>query len=242
MIGAFVERIPRLIRRVRDEIDEIFRRKRLLLIQKKTVEDYLSEPGPRKLQIGAWNHRLEGWLNTDLWPDHPKLVHLDAAAKFPLPEASFNYVYSEHVIEHLPFSSGRQMLRESFRILKPGGKIRIATPDLQKFLDMMQAKAGPDGEAYLIWAIQNFVPDADHPDPLFVLNNLFRNWGHQFLYTEECLRRIMDSAGFREITRHPVGGSGDSQLQGIEGHGHTSGSEAMNRFETMVLEAVKPAG
>ena len=84
-------------------------------------------PSPR-LQIGAGYNMLNGWLNTTLYPFAPGAVYLDASQPFPLPSASFDYVFSEHVIEHIEFEEAALMLSESARILKSGGRIRLATP------------------------------------------------------------------------------------------------------------------
>ena len=53
---------------------------------------------------------------------------------FPIPDNSLNYIYAEQVIEHLPFEGGMVMLRESHRVLAPGGKLRLATPDLRQLV------------------------------------------------------------------------------------------------------------
>ena len=44
------------------------------------------------------------------------------------------------MIEHLKYSDGQNMLKESFRVLKPKGKIRISTPDLQFLIDLTKRK------------------------------------------------------------------------------------------------------
>ena len=41
-------------------------------------------------------------------------------------------VYSEHMFEHVLPMDGAAFLKESYRILKPGGVLRVVTPDLEK--------------------------------------------------------------------------------------------------------------
>ena len=50
----------------------------------------------------------------------------------PLPFASFSAdaIYASHILEHLYREQGEQLIRESFRVLVPGGIIRIVVPDL----------------------------------------------------------------------------------------------------------------
>ena len=91
---------------------------------------YIKRSEDRKLQIGTGSNVLDGWLNSTLYPFVPGTVFLDASQPFPISTGSFDYIFSEHVIEHLEFAEAETMLREGFRILKPAGRIRLATPDL----------------------------------------------------------------------------------------------------------------
>jgi predicted SAM-dependent methyltransferase len=77
-----------------------------------------------------------GWLNTDYEPELPIVMHLDASQRFPFREATFDYIFSEHVIEHISYWDGMKMLAECFRVLKGSGKVRISTPDLAFLVDL----------------------------------------------------------------------------------------------------------
>jgi predicted SAM-dependent methyltransferase len=201
------------------------------------IKSYFAANQIRKLQIGAYEHRLTGWLNTDLWPVNPNLIHLDASEMFPFEDHCLDYIFCEHVIEHIPFLTGLFMLKECFRVLKPKGKIRIATPDLNKFLDLFKDDLSLEQKDYANWITTSFVPYASKGDAVFVLNNLFRNWGHEFIYTEEILSQSLEKAGFKNINLFQVGKSDDPQLTNIEVHGKIAKNEQANAYETMVLQA-----
>ena len=72
-------------------------------------------------RIRHWYRRLTG-DNT--------YIYLDVCRRFPFAAETFHYIFSEHLIEHLTLEEGEAFLRECFRCLKVGGRIRIATPDL----------------------------------------------------------------------------------------------------------------
>ena len=59
------------------------------------------------LHIGCGNHVLPNWWNTDLVPYSSHVMGMDATGRFPFPDESFDRVYSEHMIEHVPLEGGR---------------------------------------------------------------------------------------------------------------------------------------
>ncbi len=204
------------------------------------IDDYLREHTLRKLQIGAGDNSIDGWLSTDLAPQSDEAVRLDATQEFPFADAVFDYVYSEHMIEHVSLSDGRKMVSEIYRVLKPGGVVRIATPDLKVFAALCLDGSTDTQKAYIDWAVREYHPDSGLVSPSIVVNQMFRGWGHQFLYDEETLTKVLSQAGFANMTRCEVGKSRDPQLENLERHWRKIG-ESNNRFETMVLEAHKPA-
>ena len=204
------------------------------------TRSYLKSHQVRRLQIGAGPNMLEGWLNTDKYPHSCKLVFLNAAKPFPFDNATFNHIFCEHLIEHLTYEQGQLMLRECLRVLKPGGRIRIATPDLETLIGLWGREKTEVQQRYIHWIVDQSLPDIGVYRESFVINNAFRNWAHQFLYDGETLQMCLQNAGFAAITRQATGESEDRVFQGIESHGLAIGDEEMNRFETMVLEATRP--
>jgi SAM-dependent methyltransferase len=50
----------------------------------------------------------------------------------PFPDVVSEVVYLSHVLEHFPKSSAPAFLRECYRVLKPGGVLRVVVPDLER--------------------------------------------------------------------------------------------------------------
>ncbi|MCY3917982.1 MAG: methyltransferase domain-containing protein [Chloroflexi bacterium] len=204
------------------------------------INAYLRDASTPKIQIGAGYNLLSGWLNTTLYPFAPGAVFLDASQPFPIPSASFDYVFSEHVIEHIEFEEAATLLGESARILKSGCRIRLATPDLAQIIAVY---AQPDEAAqreYIRWIMDRFRPRVGEYNPAHVINQSFHGWRHKFIYDEPTLVKALEGAGFTAVTRVEPGQSSDENLRGIEQHGEYVGSDAAMRYETMVFEAVKP--
>lgn len=207
----------------------------------RAIHRYLESHRVRKLQIGAGPTVIDGWLVTDLEPQSKQgTIYLDATQPLPFDDTCLDYVYSEHMIEHITFEQGRRMLAECFRVLRPGGSIRIATPDLRVLIELFAANPQPAQLKYIAWTTDKFIPDAGVYNPVFVLNNAVRAWGHQFLYDKPLLARALSEAGFDEIRDYRPNESGDPELRGIERHGLHHHSEEMNAFETFIMEARRP--
>jgi predicted SAM-dependent methyltransferase len=208
------------------------------------VGRYLAEHDVAKLEIGAGDTVVPGWLGSDLVPRHPDVLEMDAAGPWPFPDHSLDYVHAEHLIEHLSYKRGQRALAEARRVLRPGGVLRLATPDLAVLVAIYRGEAGEEGEHYLAWAHRAFLRKAPHTHPAFVLNNNMRAWGHRFLYDAEVLRLALADAGFVDLEQCEVGESRREHLRGLERHQHKGlgrpARERAVRFETMVFEATNP--
>jgi len=202
--------------------------------------------GARKLQLGCGENYLaeRGWLDTDFAPQADHVLLLDASQTFPFPDESFDYVYSEHMIEHMTYTDGANMLSESFRVMRPGARIRITCPDIE-FLLGLYVSASPLHKAYSDWSCAEVTPWAPFSDPVFTINNYVRAWGHQFIYSKALLAESMRRAGFDKVEEFSVGSSGDPELCGLEVAErpfYQTYRQEFLQLESMTLEAVKPHG
>lgn len=134
---------------------------------KKIAAHYLKNTQVKKLQIGSGSNAMPGWLNTDLTPTRREIIFMDATKKFPFENCTFDYVYSEHFIEHVDYTTG------------PGGKIRVTTPDLKFLMRLYDTEKTELERLYIKNILSSFYPnrkDDEYPDA-FILNNNFRAWG-----------------------------------------------------------------
>lgn len=56
----------------------------------------------------------------------------DLGKQLPYPAGSFDVAYHSHVLEHFSREAGQRLLRECWRVLRTGGILRIAVPDLEQ--------------------------------------------------------------------------------------------------------------
>ncbi len=185
-------------------------------VDKVITESYFAKQETRKLHIGCGKSILRGWLNSDFFPSSNNKIHLDATDTFPFENDMFEYVFSEHMIEHLSYANGLVMLSECHRILKNNGKIRITTPNLQFLSDLYRDSKSELQVEYIKWATDKFIESAPYYDDTFVINNFVRDFGHLFIYDEKTLRVSLERAGFTEIIRCDLHGSRDEALRNLE--------------------------
>ena len=211
-------------------------RRRVLKIDAKMSQAYLQSHSSPKLHLGASNHTLEGWLNTDIFP-HENVMFMDATKTYPFPDQSFDLVYSEHMIEHVPYEAGQFMLKECYRVLRPGGLIRIVTPDLATIMALYADDLSPKQREYIAYMSQRFIPEAPEMSQTFVINAFFRMWGHQFIFDEKRLVSCLKTAGFSDIQRRRLGDSSNPALSNLENVQRYP--DGMLDFESLCLEATK---
>lgn len=218
---------PRLIRLTR----AVTRRDRRLTAR------YLAAHELPRLHVGCGDNELAGWLNTELYP-RGNQVYLDATRRFPFEDAVFRFVYAEHMIEHISLRDAGAMLSECFRVMAPGGVIRIVTPDLMALKRLLDAPLTPTLDAYLRYSLDAYKIHAPAADGVYVFNHFMRAWGHQFIHAESSLRRLLVAAGFDDIQPTSLNDSSHPELRGW------AKSERMPdgflEMESFVLEGRKP--
>lgn len=201
------------------------------------VERYMLRQGQKKLHIGCGENIIEGWLNADLVATSSQVAQLDATKTYPFADGTFDYIFSEHMIEHITYEEGQSLLKECFRVLKEGGKIRLSTPDLAFLIDLYHEDKSELQQRYIDWSARTFTPDAPRRSDTFVINNFVRAWEHTFIYDEKTLRGALQSAGFANIVRRELNESEDLAFRNLENEGRMP--EGFLRLESFTLEATK---
>ena len=178
------------------------------------ITDYVTSHEVRKLHIGCGENYIDGWLNADYDSRSDNVLRFDATRRFPFERDIFDFVFTEHMIEHVSYTGARNMLAECYRVLRRGGKIRISTPDLESVVALRNAEKTPQQVEYIAYHCE--AHDSPYQHEVFVINDFFRLWGHIFIYDEESLKRLMEQVGFVSINRVATGDSGSVEFRGLE--------------------------
>jgi len=148
-------------------------------------------PQGRALHIGSGGHFLQGWINTDIVASPLTDVVFNIKEGFPVHSSSVQWIHSEDVLEHLDQETGRVFAQEAFRVLVPGGVMRVVTPDLRAIVRHVYLRAE---HRHLSWCAQKL--GAETPCEAFNMH-LRMNGEHRFLYDREQLETLFNSAGFK---------------------------------------------
>jgi predicted SAM-dependent methyltransferase len=177
-----------------------------------------------KLQLGSGSQPKAGWVNVDLFA--PADLSLDLREDLPFPESSVAFIYSEHVFEHLSYPrDAKHLLRECFRVLRPGGVLSLVVPH------------GGDALRAYVSGTESFFVETDRlrsylteetPTLMHHVNYWFRADGqHLYAYDEETLAQVLHDAGFTSARQRTYDASIDS--------------EKRRQLRSLYMEATKPA-
>jgi SAM-dependent methyltransferase len=83
------------------------------------------------LNLGCGSRYHPDWINIDIAPHSPEIIQHDISRGIPLPDESCDVVYHSAVLEHMRRADATTFITECYRVLKPGGILRVGVPDLE---------------------------------------------------------------------------------------------------------------
>ncbi len=183
---------------------------------------------PIALEIGGRTQR-PGWLITDVGA--LTRHYMDATSRWPLEDGALSHVYSDNVIEHLSLPGARALLAEAHRCLRPGGVIRIVTPDIRRHVELyLSGDAGVQGDVAERYRSMGVV--VEHPVDL--VRTPIGEFGHHagYVYDYDALAAELTRAGFHDPVQVAVSESAHEGLRHLERRTERGESQ-------LVVEAVR---
>lgn len=212
------------------------------------------------VQYGCGLSCPTGWLNFDaspslrlqrlpvigklagIGPRFPDGVrHGDILRGLPVADGSAEGVYASHVLEHLSRADCLVALRNTLRMLKPGGLFRLVVPDLEgrarSYLDKVQAR---DAEASA-WFMRHAGLGAEHRarGPAALARALFGNAAHLWMWDEPSIAAALREAGFVDVRRCRFNDCPDPAFRAVEDPARFT--DPGIALEECAMEARRPA-
>jgi predicted SAM-dependent methyltransferase len=175
----------------------------------------------KKVQFGCGSNFLQGWENYD--------SEIDITKPLPFNDNSIDYIFCEHVIEHIEYEEFNNFLVECYRCLKGKGRMRLTAPFLDKILKM-------NNKEYFKWSSEKYYKK--EPTYCNTVNSLFRLFGHKYIYDKETIEILLKKHNFNNIKFYDPGFSDDAFLNNIERHWKKIGVE-FNNLESIAVESEK---
>jgi len=165
------------------------------------------------LNVGCGTDYKKGWINIDNNSDNniEKLdLKWDLRNPLPFADNSVDFIFNEHFIEHLTVEEGQAAIKDFTRILKPGGVLRIAMPDLEAAVDQYINLSLDKDPAIKRFNLGFMKTRAER------INMAFRGWGHLWFYDSEELTRRLKEAGCKNIKQCKLKESKYPSLRNLE--------------------------
>jgi SAM-dependent methyltransferase len=168
--------------------------------------------------VGKALARLSG--NGFSFPDY--LRYGDIITGLPLPDGSADGIYASHVLEHLSLEDMRAALRNTLRLLRPGGVFRLIVPDLHERARRYVARI--DADPRDAGAALDFIEATELGEQRAMagaLRRLRRGLSlarHQWMWDHPSMARELESAGFVAIRKSAFGDAADPRFREVEQH------------------------
>ena len=133
-------------------------------------------------------HRNGDWRRVRFW---------DAKMPIPLPDASVQYAYSSHVLEHFSTERALGIVRDVLRVLRPGGRFRVVLPDLEQVGRAYAALQTSDTVVFR----DRRITRAEWSDQVseFCFHMAGDPFGHHVMYDRHGARRLLLRGGFSAV-------------------------------------------
>lgn len=164
-----------------------------------------------KLNIGSNNACLAGWDNIDKYEHTGVIVH-DARSKFPYPDNSVDYIFSEHFIEHLTAEEALIYFKECYRMLKKGGVVRTSTFDFDNLITECRTAETWNSYKYKLYDGQF----ANYDRMQFLNFAIYEGGAHKCMYNIAELVRALQQSNFNNFAFHKMRESLHAELQNKE--------------------------
>ena len=129
------------------------------------------------------------------WNKENNIHFSDATKSIPLETSYVDCIYTSHMVEHLSQEGARSFLREVKRVLKVGGVVRIAVPDLRIAVD--EYLESNDADAFMRGILVQAPEITTIRQKIKLFVSGYRH--HQWMYDSESLSKLLLEMGFNTV-------------------------------------------
>jgi predicted SAM-dependent methyltransferase len=140
-----------------------------------------------KLHLGCGPRNIPGFVHVDII-DAPHIDYRSSVDNLcDFADGSVDLIYASHVLEHFGRHEVEAVLKGWYRVLAPGGVVRIAVPDFAAVVDLYEQEGLKDGLSGLV----GLVCGGQRNQYDF----------HKIIFDEAFLSYLLGKVGFKDIRR-----------------------------------------
>ena len=186
------------------------------ILRKKRINEFLLKNKKINIQFGAGSGKLgearksvlETFLNTDIFGHIP----IDINSNLPFKKDTVDIIFSSHLIEHIFQRKADLFFKESYRVLKNKGNLIIATPTIEKMVEILYGKNIKFKNQIYSEHLNSFL--GRPPTPARLINAMTHiNYGHKFLFDYETLKDLAIKNGFTIFDKVTINNVKDSDIR-----------------------------
>jgi len=179
------------------------------LILNKDLENYIN--------LGSGLKKIDDCINIDFFSFSDKADY-EADFRYPLKidDDSVDGIFTEHVLEHLTYDQVERLIKECYRILKPGGIIRIIVPDVSIFIEKYCLN---DNDWFSQWEKYTFIESDDATrrnrrmiSKMTAISFVTQEYGHMSCWDFETLGIFLRGANFKNVEKTAFGKGSNQKL------------------------------
>lgn len=129
------------------------------------------------------------------WNKDNNMHFADATKSIPLETASVDCIYTSHMVEHLSREGVKSFLKEVKRVLKVGGVVRIAVPDL--WIAVNKYLKSNDADAFMKGILVQAPEIKTIKQKINLLVSGYRH--HQWMYDGNSLTKLLLEMDFSSV-------------------------------------------
>ena len=172
-----------VIKFIRNEVYSLFS---LFQFYKLSKRNFLS------LELGSEKKGRNGWKTISTCGAD---IFWDLRKGIPLNDKSVDYIYSSHLLEHIPYQELIPFLKECRRVLKNDGVFSVCVPNARNYIDAYLSKnIFGDKQKRFKPALVETASALDEVNYIAYMNGQ-----HNFLFDEENLLNILLKANFKNV-------------------------------------------
>lgn len=139
-----------------------------------------------KVHLGCGHRVIPGFIHVDLC-DMPHIDHKSSIDRLPFfSDGSADLIYCSHALEYFDRVQACDVLKEWYRVLSPGGRLRLAVPDFEALVKIYQ-KSGE---------LARVLGPLYGKMSISTVDGLQATMYHKTTYDEASLRALLQECGF----------------------------------------------